>query len=193
MAIMASFASSMFSNVTKPKPLDLCVSLSFTTTTSEICPYLEKTCSSDCSLVSKLSPPTNSLPSSDAIVTGVRNRRNHTTLQHAHCSLCLVPLRSTAHLSASCPRQPHLCWAPCPLGAVLAPYSPAHAVAGDFQPGPLQPAQPEGGCRTKLLAAGSAQNAGQSGNGHTPTWGGRFTSWEHSQGQTEPGPSLLVT
>lgn len=30
---MASFASSMFSNVTKPKPLDLCVSLSFTTTT----------------------------------------------------------------------------------------------------------------------------------------------------------------
>lgn len=81
MAIMASFASSMFSNVTKPKPLDLCVSLSFTTTTSEICPYLEKTCSSDCSLVSKLSPPTNSLPSSDAIVTGVRNRRNHTTLQ----------------------------------------------------------------------------------------------------------------
>jgi hypothetical protein len=68
MAIIASLASSMFSKVTNPNPRDRWVSLSFTTTTSEICPYFEKTCSSDCSLVSKLSPPTKSLPSSDAMM-----------------------------------------------------------------------------------------------------------------------------
>uniref|UniRef100_A0A0E9XVD4 Uncharacterized protein n=1 Tax=Anguilla anguilla TaxID=7936 RepID=A0A0E9XVD4_ANGAN len=64
---MASFASSGFSNVTKPKPRDLLVSRSLITSTFVMLPYLENACSSESSLVSKLRPPTKSFPSSDIL------------------------------------------------------------------------------------------------------------------------------
>uniref|UniRef100_G3PQ69 Uncharacterized protein n=1 Tax=Gasterosteus aculeatus TaxID=69293 RepID=G3PQ69_GASAC len=75
MPFSASRASSALSNFTKPKPRDLPVSLSRITSAFSMVPYLLKAALRESSLVSKLSPPTNSLPSSDMLAlqrTGVQ-------------------------------------------------------------------------------------------------------------------------
>uniref|UniRef100_A0A087YCG3 Uncharacterized protein n=1 Tax=Poecilia formosa TaxID=48698 RepID=A0A087YCG3_POEFO len=65
MASRASLASSTLSYFTKPKPRDLPVSLSLITLPFSMVPYLPKAAAKESSLVSKLRPPMNSLPSSD--------------------------------------------------------------------------------------------------------------------------------
>ncbi|TNN57483.1 hypothetical protein EYF80_032307 [Liparis tanakae] len=73
MPSFASFASSGFSYVTKPKPRDLSVSLSLMTTQLSMAPYFSKAPFSDSSVVSKLSPPMNSFPSSDMMISDLTN------------------------------------------------------------------------------------------------------------------------
>lgn len=66
MSLAASFASAGLSKVTKAKPLDLLVSLSFIKSTSTIRPYLPNTASRAFSFVSVLSPPIKSFPGRSA-------------------------------------------------------------------------------------------------------------------------------
>ncbi|TNN42282.1 hypothetical protein EYF80_047544 [Liparis tanakae] len=74
MPSIAFLASSGFSNVTKPNPRDLWVSLSMMTVQTLMAPYFEKASVSESLPVSYFRFPTYSFPSSDMMLRDLTNR-----------------------------------------------------------------------------------------------------------------------